>query len=161
MGLAGLEGRAYHAGRRWIPVLAGLVAALSAAGCSITMPMMSLTGDPDTTGSIANDALSRDFDAQDRKLSANAIDTALNPLRPAGPVPWTNPASGLHGTISPTGEAFVTEEQVCRWFNATVASSRPGVELAGKPARLTGYACRVGGGSWTIRRVQQAEAEQG
>lgn len=160
MGLARVEESVFvRIGR----LLAASAAAALLSACSINFPMMSLVGgsEPESTGSIEPVQLSRDFDTNDRKLAMSALDTALDPRRAGGPVPWSNPFSGLKGVVSPTGEAFVTEDQVCRWFAATVTSAKAEAPLAQKPSRVTGYACRVGGGSWTIRHVEQAEAPQG
>jgi len=133
-----------------------LCLALAASGCAGVTPFASLTASDDVTGSIpsapptapappspAPMALSPD----DWGYAQGALARALDPQGPAAAVAWSNPASGLHGEITPVGAVYVAEGQVCRAFLAEIAGHEP-------LRRLQGRGCRGSDGLWSISDVK-------
>jgi surface antigen len=59
-------------------------------------------------------------------------------------VSWTNPGTGVAGTITPTRSYYAGQGQVCREFRATI-SAPEGI------GHGTGMACKIAGGGWQIR----------
>ena len=58
-------------------------------------------------------------------------------------VSWTNPSTGVAGTITPMRSYYTGRGQVCRDFRAAISAP----EGIGKG---TGMACKVAGGAWQI-----------
>jgi surface antigen len=136
--------------------VAVLCLALAASGCAGVTPFASLAGSEDVTGSIpiaasvaptspppAQMALSPD----DWGYAQGALARALDPQGPATAVPWSNPASGLRGEITPVGAVYVAEGEVCRAFLAEIAGQEP-------VRRLQGRGCRGSDGLWSISDVK-------
>lgn len=73
-----------------------------------------------------------------------ALREALAPEADGAAIAWLDPRSGLRGTISADGPAFVSEDRLCRRFTAVV-------EQGGRKDRSAGSACRIGAGAWTVR----------
>jgi len=59
-------------------------------------------------------------------------------------VSWTNPSTGVAGTITPTRSYYLGQGQVCRDFQATI-SAPEGI------GHGNGVACKMAGGAWQIR----------
>ena len=145
------------------PVAAGLIAMLL-GGCSMqlssllpggvsdTGPTVIRTADTDTTGSIPLQMAS----AREIPMGMSAIDWphAQAALKEAlartddGPsVPWSNPASGARGTVTPIASAFTSEGLPCRNFIASHV--KDGVETWSE-----GLACRVSANTWEVKSVK-------
>jgi surface antigen len=58
-------------------------------------------------------------------------------------VSWTNPSTGVAGTITPVRSYYTGKGQVCRDFRATI-SAPEGI------GQGTGMACKMAGGAWQI-----------
>ncbi|MBT3551966.1 MAG: hypothetical protein HOO19_14375 [Rhodospirillaceae bacterium] len=58
-------------------------------------------------------------------------------------VSWTNPSTGVAGTITPVRSYYTGQGQVCRDFRASI-SAPEGI------GHGTGMACKVAGGAWQI-----------
>ncbi len=132
---------------------------MALAACSLTLPFeergASLQADPEVTGSItprppaAVDAspLVASLDAEDQRRQRAAMATALDPQGSGGIVRWDNPDSGAKGSVSPIGNAFLVQHDICRVFIAAV------VEKA-REDWFQGTACRVTPGEWRIKDVK-------
>lgn len=134
--------------RRWLPAAPGVLAlALALCGCSFSMPMGSLLGDDDPTGSIQKSQ----FDGlvgEDWRRAKAALVEALG-AGTATPVAWANPASGAKGSFAPVGDAYATASGTCRAFSAAV--DRNNVDDA-----LQGTACAARPGDWQVTDVRPA-----
>ena len=72
------------------------------------------------------------------QLDAGPIDTADGQL-----FSWTNPTTGVAGTIKPTRTFYAGEDIYCREFEARIAVN----EAIGT---TTSRACRIAGGAWYL-----------
>jgi surface antigen len=139
-----------EAWQRWSACLAAALAALSVGACSIAFPIPSLLVDPDTTSSLRSPTrspLSPELDEEDWRRAKSALAVALDPQGSGTTVSWDNPDSARRGNITPVGQPFASDGEVCRAFLATVT---------GKSAAssLQGTACRPSGGEWLIKDVK-------
>ena len=130
--------------------LAATLVGLSVGGCSIGFPMLSMVADPDSTSSLGPQTpspLSPELDEEDWRRAKSALAVALDPQGSGTTVSWDNPDSARRGSITPVGQPFVSDGEVCRAFVATIA---------GKSAAssLQGTACRPSGGEWLIKGVK-------
>lgn len=135
--------------------MAGLALALGA--CSWTVPIASLQPDPETTGSISRAGAANavfPLDGEDWRRAQSALSLAVDPQGPGLPVNWDNPASKKRGSFVQAGNVALAEKTVCRPFLATIFSN------AASPTKLSGQACRVGPGEWSVQSFHR-EAEAG
>lgn len=133
-------------------MLCAIVAAwaVSAAGCSVSLPIASLLGYPETTSSIKArplSPLSPELGAEDWRRARGALAVALDPTGNGAAVAWDNTETGLKGAFAPVGLPFVRNDEVCRAFLANL-------DVQGNLSQLQGAACRPSGGEWTIKDVQ-------
>lgn len=137
-----------RAASRCLAVGAALLLALAAGGCSISMPLGSVTGDHDgPTGSTeAPSPLSREHGVEDWRRARAALGVALDPQGTGAGVSWDNPDSGAKGNFSAVGQPFVQDDEVCRAFLAVLHGPAE--------ATLQGTACRPSGGEWSIKEVK-------
>lgn len=109
-------------------------------------------GDPkDVTGSIGRSAGRRDANGSmhpaDWPLAAAALREALGKNEEGTSIPWQNPATGAHGTVTPVANAYVQDGFPCRNFLASHVDSR-------KESWFEGTACRVHRGEWDVRSTR-------
>ena len=132
---------------------AGL-ALILAAGCS--GPILTFQaeadvapGEPASTGSIAKAPTSfgRDLGDEDWRRAHAALGVALDPQGNGRPVKWDNPESGLRGSVNPTSLPFVSRDEVCRDFLASIVTPEGG-------RFLRGTGCKPSGGTWELRRLK-------
>lgn len=129
---------------RGLAAAALLCLALGLGGCNSTGPMASLVAEDDVTSSIpAPPPPPPAFNAQDWALASKALEAALDPQGPGGPIVWENAASGARGTMTPVGFVYQSEGQTCRAFLAEIGGKAPG-------QRLQGRGCREGQGAWVV-----------
>ena len=128
------------------------VLALSNGACSLSFPIGGFTGEDGPTGSInrPTKVLSPDLDGEDWRRARAAMAVALDPQGNGAPVAWNNPQSGAKGSFVALAPPYLTNDRVCRAFNARL-SIGPGAER-----RVAGSACRVSSGDWTLREVKDA-----
>ena len=129
-----------------------LFAGLTSGGCTISFPMMSLIPSSETTGSIAQSVspLSPKLEGEDWRRAKAALNTALDPTGNGAPVNWSNPETATKGSFAPVGQAFVKNDELCRYFLA-------GLSFGSQEEWLQGAACRVGSEDWTIEKVKPAQ----
>lgn len=118
-------------------------------GCSTAIPLPSLLGEGDVTGSVepAVSPLSSLLDAEDLRRAKSALSVALDPQGNGAPVKWENPESGVKGSIIAAGDAFAANDKICRPFMVQLGGTAPAENLRG-----TG--CRDKSGEWTIADVK-------
>lgn len=132
--------------------LSVLSVAVILAGCAISTPLGPIFGsaeDRTTTGSIPEpdvrlNASMTDADWQQAKA---ALQAAMDPKNPGASIPWSNAATGAHGSVTPVAEAYVDGKLTCRSFVAAHAGSNPAQWYQGKSCRRTSSA-------WSILSVQ-------
>jgi surface antigen len=128
------------------PSVGVFLVALGLGGCSVSMPMGSLLGDDNTTGSIPQS----DFDGlvgEDWQLAKAALAEALAGNQAAVAVAWTNPDSGTKGSFSAVGAAYATASGTCRGFAAAVDRNQT-------DDSLQGTACANRPGDWQVTDVR-------
>jgi surface antigen len=147
------------------PFAAGLIAMLL-GGCSMQLSSLLPGGVSDTgptiirnnsnsddnTGSIPlHMASTRDIpmgmSAIDWPLAQAALKEALARTDDGPSVPWSNPASGARGTVTPIASAFTKDGLPCRNFIASHV--KDGVESWSE-----GLACRVNQHTWEVKSVK-------
>jgi surface antigen len=118
----------------------------------MSFPLPPLLADPETTGSIAPQVAPLGPGATDADWAAAqpALERALDPEHVGETVRWTNPGSGFAGSFVAEGEAFVNDDRLCRGYRAQVG-------VAGTQRAMTGTACRVGAGPWTVRETRTGQ----
>jgi len=129
-----------------------LVAALlPVAGCSWSWQLGSFApADPDITGSIKPrfaSPLSPVLDEEDWRRARAALAVALDPQGNGKAVSWGNPDSGLKGSFTPVGTAFVQKDEICRAFLADLTAG------SGQ-SWLQGSACRSNPDDWSVKDVK-------
>jgi surface antigen len=130
-----------------LPLLGlAVIAGVTLGGCSMSMPMGSLLGDDDSTGSIEKSQ----FDGlvgEDWRRAKAALAQALGAGDEKASVAWANPDSGAKGSFSPAGAAYSTASGTCRSFSAAV--DRNDVDDS-----LQGTACAGKPGDWQVTDVR-------
>ncbi len=137
-----------------------LVIAVGLGACSVTFPF-SRDQDSDVTGAIslrppsppvlpaavAPSPLSPLLDQEDWRRARAALAVALDPQGNGSAVAWDNPASGSKGSFTPVGSPYLSGDEICRAFVASVA-------VGEQPTLSQGNACRVGPAEWSVRDVK-------
>jgi len=139
--------------RMVLPASTVLSAGLFLSGCSMSFPIAPLA-EPETTGSIVATplpVLSGDLSGEDLVFAEDAMENALDPLKAGTVMRWSNPTTGRKGTFVANGDAFVRDDEVCRFFKSSVV-------LSSGSRDLIGLACRSGAGHWQLRKVHPATA---
>ena len=131
------------------PALAVALSLMTAA-CGISFPMTSLFPEPEATSSItprAASALSAELGNEDWRRAKGALAIALDPQGSGSSVSWDNPDTDTKGNFAPVGQPFVSSDEICRAFLASLTAN-------GTTTSLQGTACRPSGGDWSIKDVK-------
>jgi surface antigen len=110
-------------------------------------------GDPrDVTGSLPlqparSSGSSEGMTKVDWTLATAALREALTKNEAGASVPWQNPTTGVHGTVTPVAAAYVQNGFACRNFLASHTGS-------GREGWLEGTACRIHRGEWEVRTAR-------
>lgn len=145
---ADMSGReAGHAVRaRALRLLLASAAAAGLAACSFAIPSLVPDGD-ESTGSIGAAAtVGRELGLEDARRARSALALALDPQGSGTAVNWDNPDTKVRGTITPVGQPYVRESEICRDFKALVSRT-------GRATTRDGTACRVSPDEWAIQYV--------
>ncbi len=128
-----------------VPVLV----AFAVSGCATAIPLPSLISHDDVTGSISTQVspLSSTLDGEDWRRARAALAVALDPQGNGAAVAWDNPVSGVRGSFTAVGDAYPSDERICRAFLADV-----GGRVAGQ--KLQGVGCRDRAGDWAVKDVK-------
>ena len=94
-------------------------------------------------GLLAGGEIGKQLDEGQRLAMARTTGTALETSRSGAEVPWRDPDSGVHGTVTPKPAYQNARGQFCREYTQTVT-------IDGKTRRAYGTACRQPDGSWTL-----------
>jgi surface antigen len=145
---------------RGLCVGGAMLLAFASAGCSVSFPILGLSSKAEdevvTTSSVlparttakgALASLSADLGPEDMRRAEGALSVALDPQGNGAPVSWDNPQSGIKGAFTPVGGPYVSADEICRSFIASVY-------LQTKLTRLQGKACRPTGGEWVVKETQ-------
>lgn len=132
---------------------AGCTATL--CGCSVAIPLPSLFGDDDATGSIGGKRAARPtlplaplgtaLATSDHPFAQDALNRALE-LPGEDAVAWANPKTGASGRFQPDPEAADAQPANCRSFLADIESPKG-------PQGLKGLACRAPDGLWQVEQA--------
>lgn len=124
---------------------------VTAAGCSISMPMNGFVTDQMATGSIQRpDALLfKALDQEDDRRAKAALAVALDPQGNGASVAWSNPQSGAKGVFVASAPPFTRDSLVCRAFTAHVMPD------AKSEREVDGSACRGEGGEWRVAEARE------
>lgn len=138
-------------------VVAGLI--LSGL-CACSGPILSfgvdakpeLPHEPTSTGSIAKPPTSfgKDLGEEDWRRAHAALSVALDPQGNGKPVKWDNPETAMRGSVNPTGLPYVSNDEICRDFLASVVAP-----ATSRFVRGTG--CKPSGGGWALKRLKAAK----
>ncbi|MEA1834999.1 RT0821/Lpp0805 family surface protein [Methylobacterium durans] len=109
--------------------------------------------EPTVTGSISKRPASfgADLGEEDWRRARAALGVALDPQGNGRPVKWDNPETSLRGSVNPTGLPYVSNDEICRDFLATVITPE-----TSRFVRGTG--CKLSGGSWELKRLRTSRA---
>lgn len=116
----------------------------------MSFPMGSLVSEDKPTHATSPKAvspLSPDLGQEDWRRAKGALAVALDPHGNGSAVAWDNPDTTLKGSFTPVGQPFVTNDEICRAFLATIAGQL-------SASSLQGTACRPSGGEWAIKDVK-------
>ena len=103
----------------------------------------------DITGSIEkpSPSLASTLDPEDWRRAHAALGVALDPQGNGALVNWDNPQSGVRGAFTPVGNAYASEDGVCRAFLADIGGKAA-------PRQLQGVGCRDKGGEWKVNDLR-------
>lgn len=109
--------------------------------------------EPASTGSIARVPASfgEDLGIEDWRRAHAALGIALDPQGNGKPVKWENPETAMRGSVNPTGLPYVSDDDICRDFLASVVGPT-------SQRFLRGTGCKASGGEWTLRRLRPTKA---
>jgi hypothetical protein len=147
---------------QWHPALRGLPGAtcaialvLALAGCSFSYQLDSLFAKKDETG--ADHAASLRLAAPkpaaeppaegDLAVARAAVREVLAKGGKDVSMPWENPMTGAHGTVTPLASTYSQDGLTCRDFLASYVKN-------GSESWLQGAACRAERGKWEVRHLR-------
>jgi len=87
------------------------------------------------------------MDPADWTFATAALREALGKTEEGSSVPWQNPSTGAHGTVTPVASAYVQEGFACRNFLASHLGD-------GRESWFEGTACRIHRGQWDVRSTR-------
>jgi 17 kDa outer membrane surface antigen len=128
------------------------------SGCSLSYKLDSFTGKdsenaPLTTNSVpGSHASSPGTDSvmppeSDLAYARSAATLVVTRIDKGASVPWSNPATGARGTVTPLADAYTQDGVQCRDFLASYIRD-------GSESWLQGDACRARQGKWTVRALR-------
>lgn len=94
-------------------------------------------------GAALGNEVGASLDRADMAYYRNTSQQALETAPPGQTLPWSNPQSGNHGTVTPQAYYQTASGQYCREYTQTIS-------VGGKQAQGYGTACRQPDGSWQI-----------
>jgi surface antigen len=124
--------------------------ATSSAGCSFSYQLGSMFGkdDPDVTGSVAKTADPSGAPSDSDLASASKAATEVFAAdRKDISIPWTNPATGAHGMVTPLASSYSQDGFLCRDFLASYVT-------VDSENWMQGAACRLHQGHWVVRSLK-------
>ena len=123
--------------------------AFAAGGCSYSYKLGALLGEDKPGNNAAAAATTKPAASADSDLAA-AKAAATELLAQGGKdisLPWRNPQTGAHGTVTPIASSYVKDGFTCHDFLASHVHGD-------KQAWYQGDACRMHGGRWEVREIR-------
>ena len=96
-----------------------------------------------TLGSLTGYAYGDSLIPSDRVRFKDAAKVAMDNIKDGQVYSWTNPKTGVAGTITPVRSYYAEKDQICRDFEASIAVDS-GV------GRTKGRACKMGLDAWLV-----------
>ncbi|MAF49800.1 MAG: RT0821/Lpp0805 family surface protein [Rhodospirillales bacterium] len=121
-------------------IIGGLIGAQFGAGTGTLLYTIAGVAAGVAAGYTFGDSLMPSDHAVFQNSTKRAMADAVN----GQVVSWTNPITGVAGTITPMRSYYLGQGQVCRRFQAVI-SAPEGV------GQGTGTACKIAGGAWQIK----------
>jgi surface antigen len=142
------------------PHALALASLIVSALCGCSGPILSFQSEtaeeprsePVVTGSISKipSTFGKDLGQEDWRRAHAALTVALDPQGNGKPVKWDNPDTAMRGSVNPTGLPYVSNDEICRDFLASVVAPK-----ASRFVRGTG--CKPSGGTWELKRLKSAQ----
>jgi surface antigen len=141
----------WRARARLIPCIAALALAGAGGGCSYKLGALFGDDKPEKTASVAATAPKpiATTEASDGDLAiakAAATELLTNGTKDAS-LPWQNPRTGAHGTVTPIASTYTRDGLTCHDFLASHVQGE-------KQSWYQGDACRAHGGRWEVRDIR-------
>ena len=95
-------------------------------------------------GALIGGFVGNRLDARDKRMAAEAAQTAFEQNRSGQASVWKNPDTGNSGTVTPTRTYQLASGQYCREYEQTIV-------VGGQPNQAYGTACRHPDGTWQIQ----------
>ncbi|MBT3990681.1 MAG: hypothetical protein HON14_16195 [Rhodospirillaceae bacterium] len=96
-----------------------------------------------TLGGMAGFAYGDSLIPSDRAKFKDSAKVAMDNVSDGQVYSWTNPDTGVAGTIKPTRSYYVDKGQLCRDFDASIAVDR-------QVGRTHGRACKISADAWFV-----------
>jgi outer membrane surface antigen len=145
-----------HPALRSLPCATGAFAlALALAGCGFSYQLDNLFAKRDETGADHTESLrlaapkpAAEPPAEgDLAVARAAVREVLAKGGKDVSMPWENPITGAHGTVTPLASAYSQDGVTCRDFLASYVKN-------GSESWLQGAACRAERGKWEVRHLR-------
>ncbi len=139
-------------------MLALALTGLCCAGCSFSYQLGSLFGKeddkpaaPEITQTISAKAdqttVDGKFSEGDLMVASQVAAAVLAKGEKDASAPWTNPATGARGMVTPIAQSYTQDGFTCRDFLASYVREEA-------ESWLQGEACRVHHGKWVVRSLK-------
>ena len=124
----------------------GLVLVFVSAGCSYRLDSLRTksANEVERTAPSASEPANPDADLV---VARAAVSEMPGKSSKNTSVPWENPRTGAHGTITPLASANTANGQICQDFLASYVRD-------GNASWLQGQACRATRGRWEVRKLK-------
>jgi surface antigen len=96
-----------------------------------------------TLGGMAGYAYGDSLIPSDRARFKDSTKLAMDNISDGQVYSWTNPDTGVAGTIKPTRSYYVEKGRLCRDFDASIAADH-------RVGRTKGRACKIGADAWFV-----------
>jgi surface antigen len=137
--------------RRVVAAMAAVLLGLANGGCSYKLGGL-FADEPEQTGmpkpTRVGASVSADLPPeQDLVVAKAAVHDVLSRGDRDTSLPWENPRTGAHGTVTPIATAHTQDGFTCRDFLASYVR-------AGTESWLQGEACRIHQGKWEVKALR-------
>ena len=144
----------WRARARLLACIAALILAGAGGGCSYSYKLGAAFGEdkPDRTASTAATATSRTAAGAvasegDLALAKAAATELLTQGSKDASLPWQNPRTGAHGTVTPIASTYTKDGFTCHDFLASHVQGE-------RQSWYQGDACRGHSGRWEVRDIR-------
>lgn len=142
----------WQAAARLIGCIAALTLAATSGGCSYSYKLGAAIGEdrPERAASVRTAAVAQsaaEVPEGDLALAKAAAAELLRLGSKDASLPWRNPRTGAHGTVTPIATSYTRDGVTCHDFLASHVQGD-------KPSWYQGDACRGRGGRWEVRDIR-------